>query len=111
MAKFYLLTQQPGEGCDYTIGCGMRWELILAQSEPEAEEEATKRILERGWKIPEHMMNVAVLVPGDKALDLGPALDGILANKAFAAEAENAKRREEDDRAKYEELRRRFGDD
>ena len=44
--KFILVMQQKGEGCDYTIGCGIKYYIITATSHVEAEEWAKKYIKE-----------------------------------------------------------------
>ena len=33
--KFLVCQKQPGEGCDYTIGCGMRYDIVEADSKEE----------------------------------------------------------------------------
>jgi len=46
--KYYLYKQQEGQGCDYTIGCGM----VLEELEATTKEEAIEEIigLEDDWK-------------------------------------------------------------
>ena len=36
--KFLVCKKQEGEGCDYTIGCGMRYDIIYADSIEEVQE-------------------------------------------------------------------------
>lgn len=38
--KFLVCEKQSGEGCDYSIGCGMKYSLIEADSIEEAQEQA-----------------------------------------------------------------------
>jgi len=37
MPEYAVLLEQIGEGCDYTIGCGMKWEIFHAENLQEAE--------------------------------------------------------------------------
>lgn len=48
MKKFLYLKKQSGEGCDYTIGCGINFEIIHAQSFDDALSEIT--CLPDDWK-------------------------------------------------------------
>ena len=42
MAKYVLVLQQKGGGCDYTIGCGIDYHIIEAENDEEAMVEAEK---------------------------------------------------------------------
>lgn len=44
--KFVAIFKQHGEGCDYTIGCGMRYEIFEAASRQDATEKLYKKIVD-----------------------------------------------------------------
>lgn len=43
--KYVIILEQRGEGCDYTIGCGINFRVIEAESREKAEEEAKNYFL------------------------------------------------------------------
>jgi len=105
--RFYILTRQPGEGCDYTIGCGMRWALIEAGTVEEAAIMAAQKVRDRGWR--GEGADKAILVPADSAVDLAPLLDADVAREAAERDFAERQKTEASERAEYERLHKKYG--
>lgn len=101
--KYYAYFSGPG-GCDYTIGCNISFQELKATSMAEAEVEA-KEIYKGGSEY--GINNVKIFVVQDiVSIDVS----------ALNAEIEQAEKEKEAaeilarDRAKFEELKKRFGE-
>ena len=108
--KYMVLLKQKRAGCDHTIGCGMRFDEVEAQSE----EDLIERVL---W--PEGRAEASILESEDgvacfmfapvsefKAVDVDSILKGIKSAKQAAADSA----RRDADRAEYERLKRKYGE-
>jgi hypothetical protein len=107
MAKFCLVMRQSGEGCDYTIGCGFRWEIVHADALEEALSFAKDTVLSHGWG--PDCVSMAFLLPADGMVDLGPLLDADKAAEAAEAASRDRISSEARERAEYERLKGKFG--
>lgn len=102
--KYFAFFSGP-EGCDYTVGCNTKLQELKANSKAEAEVEV-KEIYRK--MNPDYGIDVVVLfeVFSETLMDVS----------AIDAEIEQAKKEKEAadqlarDRAKFEELKRRFGE-
>lgn len=111
--------EQNSSGCDYTIGCGALVLFIEADSREEA-----IRIMNKKWWMEDYMngesdpsyyingeraLKLWSIIEFEKAWDLLPMLHEW--NDKMRAEEAAAKQAKQDatDRAKYEELKRKFG--
>jgi hypothetical protein len=70
MSHYILVIQQRGEGCDYTIGCGIRYKLINASSYEEAEKYCKEYILESYAPMDDYELARAYLALKPQALPL-----------------------------------------
>lgn len=134
MKKFICVKRQSGEGCDYTIGCGVRVDVIHAETEAEAQKRALNHA--DGWE--EHFEEVAVISPDrlkdyvrdyicdmpgqsdDRSLssfvlyeicsetDLILQLDKDVNYLRGLVAANQAEIKEAQERARYEELKKKF---
>lgn len=125
--RYFLLRRQKGEGCDYTIGCGLSFEEIEADSRKEAieqvidlpddwenitdEDELHDMLGDTGLsnvEPGEFEMEEVVLFEVKEAIDLIP----ILKKKLFEVENHKShlrdKEREAAERAQYEKLKKKF---
>ncbi len=107
MAKFCLVMRQSGEGCDYTIGCGFRWEILHADTPEEALSSAKGVVLYHGWS--KDGVSEAFLLPADAMVNLGPLLDADRAEEAAERAASDRAAAEAAERSEYERLRGKFG--
>jgi hypothetical protein len=105
--RFYLLMRQAGEGCDYTIGCGYRWDTIEAPTREAAIELALKAVLDRGWG--GDRVESALLMPANQAIDLAPLLDDHMNRERAEAARVNHERQQAAERAEFERLRKIYG--
>ncbi len=108
MAKFCLVMKQSGVGCDYTIGCGFRWEIINADSEGEAVSRAKDMVLSHGWSERDGV-SMAFLLPADGMINLGLSLDADAAKEAAEAASRAREAAEAKEREDYERLKEKFG--
>lgn len=101
--KYYAYFSGPG-GCDYTIGCNISFQPLKATSLAEAEIE-TKEIYIGGSEY--GIDNVKIFVVQDiVSIDVS-AIDAEMERAEKEKEAAEQQAR---DRAKYEELKKRFGE-
>jgi hypothetical protein len=117
--KFWLLLVQEGEGCDYTVGCGMRAQPLKAQTIEEARVEAREFFhgppgddYEEAWENAHYIdpksesaLARAVLITGSEFLPLDTWRRDYMADCA-KREAEEQRMRDE---AEFERLKRRLG--
>lgn len=109
--KFCLVTKQRGEGCDYTIGCGYRWEFFEVGPSESAVDVAVARVREQGWRdTSENHVNQAFLVPADDLVDLAPFLDADVATERLTAAEMHREATEKEERAKLAALRAKYPD-
>jgi len=118
--KFVCIMEQSGQGCDYTIGCGMTYFILEATTADEATTELIKRLsyedYESGDVDPayhceggEQEISAWRLFEVNQEYDLLPILHQW--KKDFDAKENAIEKAEQEakDRAKYEELKRKFG--
>lgn len=111
MAKFLVLMKQSGQGCDYTIGCGIKWKHLEAPSLEEATVSAVSWVRDYGWgNRSHHNVTEATLIPYEAAIDLSPLLDADVAREKREAAEREREQTEEADKAKLRELRAKYGD-
>ncbi len=106
MNYYILLMRQAGEGCDYTIGCGYKWQPFLAESTEGAIEKAKQIVRDHGWG--DDRATEAVLVPASDLVDLAPLLDAEDAQAKVAEAAIAAERKELAERETFERLKKQF---
>lgn len=86
MPKFIAVLEQRSEGCDYTIGCGVRVNLLDATTRSDAEIEAFGILREH---LPEHERELAALtvyeVADEIRVNVAAGYAAIAAEKANAA--------------------------
>lgn len=126
--KYYLFRRQSGQGCDYTIGCGLSLERLSAKTKEEAIEEVID--LPDDWQEIEdedelhdilcdtglsdadpagfRPMSEVTLLEVASETDLLPILRAKLAEVNALKEKRAAQRQEEAERAQYEKLRKKF---
>ncbi len=110
MAKFLVLMRQSGEGCDYTIGCGIKWKFLEAGTVEEAALSAVAWVREYGWRDrSHHNVTEATLIPYEDAVNLAPLLDADVAREAREAAAAKLAEDEAAERAKLKELQAKYG--
>ena len=112
--KFMVIKKQLAEGCDYSIGCGMRYDVVEAKTEYDA-------ILQSVYDDPADLESFklqkdrdlaeAYIVPMSevKPIDLG-ALRAAHVAHLRAEELNRPKAAEETELETYHRLRRKFGD-
>jgi hypothetical protein len=115
MPKYLVIKKQEGDGCDYSIGCGVRLDTIEAESTAEAVE-----MLRECWtavdrwdscgeldESSEHPLAAAWIIPWTDVLSL-PIVNWKRAFERNAAEMVN-KAVEEDERAQLARLQEKYG--
>jgi len=100
--KYLLVLQQSGEGCDYTIGCGMLYEIVNLKTKDPAELLA---LLQTYADIEE--LEEALLIPLTAVEKIDLAALCRMARDREIAEAEAEKEREE--RATLARLQTKYG--
>jgi hypothetical protein len=113
--KFWMLMVQNGEGCDYTIGCGLCAEPLKAQTIEEARKEAEDFFTARdedGWENSHHVnpksesaLEHVVLVTASEFLPLEKWQEEYLAYRAKKDAEEQRKK----DEAELERLQKKLG--
>ena len=104
---YRVIIKQKGEGCDYTVGCGLATEdMDLSSDLKEASIEANKRV-EEDYDGGECCIESVHLVPLDAIHDTNyeSFRDAMQAREA----AEQAAEDEEKERAEFERLKEKFG--
>jgi hypothetical protein len=113
MAKFYVWKKQVGSGCDYTIGCGERVNLVEAKNEKEIvswminnpDFEGSNRYGEFGFGTDFELSEVIIFpIESRYVVDVAEL-------KRQCNEVKNAKElkaKEENERKEYERLRKKF---
>jgi hypothetical protein len=120
MKKYVCLIRQSGEGCDYTVGCGYKFFTIEAEDQDKAFEIVINKLsfaeYASGEADPSYYCKGGEsefaywrLIEVTSEYDLLPELQGW--QTAFNAEkmADSQTKKDAEDRAKYEELKRKFG--
>lgn len=102
MKKFIAVLNQSG-GCDYTIGCGVEVKKIDAENIETAEKKILK-ILKEGY--PDIDSLKIYEITDEKTVDLRKFYKEIEDEK----ESYRQRKQEENDRAEYERLVKKFGD-
>ncbi len=104
---YLLLMRQPGQGCDYTIGCAQKW--MLFKSEPDAVlEEAKQMVRDHGWGGTDPRVSEAYVIPTEGMVNLAPFLDAEDAAERSQQQQRAAQQKEADELAAYERLRQKF---
>jgi len=117
--KFVCIMQADG-ACDYSIGCGIKVLFIEADSKEEAinfmNNEWYMNDYERGDCDPSYYLNggetplkLWVIIEFEKAWDMLPMLHEWHDKFRATEEAKRKTKQEREDRAKYKELKQRFG--
>mgnify|MGYP003418196886 CR=1 FL=1 len=108
MLKYGLVFEQQGDGCDHTIACGTRFEIIEASDDAHAERLACKRMHEDdgSWlRDGETVIESLTLVRIVTELPVAQWAAGFqAAEREMARASDNAS-----ERAQYERLHRKFG--
>ena len=104
--KYTVILKQDGEGCDYTIGCGMTKTTIEANSLDEAKEKLNKLIIET---YPRTRMErgLAWAELYEEKIYSAPVED-LYAEKQQKEDKEDQEIREKKDREEFERLKEKF---
>jgi hypothetical protein len=103
--KFWLLLVQQGEGCDYTVGCGVAAHALRAQDVETARVEAKAHMAYGSYLDGHHTLEHVVLVKDCEFLPLSIWKSEKAAKTARdVAEAQRAR-----DEAEFEALKRKLG--
>lgn len=117
MAKFAVVLKQQGEGCDYSIGCGMTLLMLDASTRDEALIEAKRRILGKPSEDAYYGYEDSYLVGTEANLESATVVQieyefpvkewyhQILAAQAASDEKQKLAK----ERAEYERLQKKFG--
>jgi hypothetical protein len=100
--KYYLLLEGHGYGCDYTIGCNLKWEIIEAESDALAAARAKEIIVDYS---PDRIKTATLVKIESPPIDLRPFLDERVNNKKQQEEAAAKEKR----RKEFEKLQQEFG--
>lgn len=107
--KYIVLLKQKNEGCDYSIGCGMRFDEVEAESDEDLVEKVIWPECKESYSILECEEKIAVFMfaPANtfKTVDIDSILKHIESNKK---EVEN-NATYNTERAEYDRLKRKFG--
>jgi hypothetical protein len=107
MAKYIMLLKQSGEGCDYTIGCGMLWEVVETENIQEKIRETLEDFGADGTG--DVLFTRMVFVPFDAATVVDVDLDKIYRQIRDDKDQQASKDNEEKERAEYERLKLKSG--
>jgi len=107
MPKYMFVMQEEGEGCDYTIGCGMRFEMIGEFPDRETALEAAKaefeeEIFEYHGGFTEHVLKNIYLT--EIVEDFLPIFKKLTAERSKAKEEEKLQSKREQLKRLKEEL-------
>jgi len=107
--KWLLLMSEEGEGCDYTIGCGVAYEMIEAESREEALEVAREKLDDRSLLDPdgERQLEVAYLLPADG--DIVVPSDEWIAERQAKKDIAKKAEVEAQEMAELERLKSKYG--
>lgn len=108
MKKFLLIERQNG-GCDYTIGCGIRTSVILANNVSEAKEKIYNQI-GSSWhgKYEDYISNVNLYEISKEITDIEEYLNNKKEERLIAEKIEANKKQDELERIEFERLKRKF---
>jgi len=107
VAKYIVIMKGFGEGCDYTIGCNMSYEVMESdKSLADFANEMAGTVTDPS-EYSDPGVKKLIVVPYDAAIipDLGP----FRKQHQDAREAEKAREQEVKDRKKLEELKKKYG--
>jgi hypothetical protein len=100
----YLAVLKQDGGCDYTIACGEKTELIIANSDEEAIQDLTQRIEENYSGMETSLDSCELYRISEVAFDLKAINDAISQKNKDAI----AKRKEAEEKAEFERLKKKF---
>lgn len=103
--KYMVILVQDGEGCDYTIGCGVKVEPLKARTVEDARAEAQRTIMSDGYLEREDAVYKAVLVTDHEDLPVESWKAGMKAIR----EAEEAEEQRAKELSELERLKRKYG--
>jgi len=118
--KFICVMKQNGEGCDYTIGCGMRFFTLNAETPEEATDKIIKKLdfedYESGNSNPgyhckdgEQELSIWRLFEIKAEYNLLELLHQWEVNFNEAENTRKTAKKEAEERAEYEKLKQKFG--
>jgi hypothetical protein len=112
--KYFLVERQAGEGCDYTIGCGLRVTELSADSVEAATAAAVARIDGHpddgsAWQRDDCGVARAELLVVQDVVDLAQLLNASAAQRKAKEERDSDDKREASERAELERLKAKFG--
>lgn len=118
--SYALVMRQRGEGCGYTIDCGVKCESLTARDLESARAEARARLIgneDDGCALtwtgqdndPNGALEWAVLVRVEEDLSIADMLRDLLADRCAARQRVEEARTAASERAEYDRLRRKFG--
>lgn len=120
MKMRFLLIEEQANGCDYTIGCGVRLTYLNVENAQDAAKQAIQKIAGDGthsnpgcWPTGpddrhDYLIDKARILAITAELDLAPALDAIMVERAQEAIRQDAKSEDEQERAEFERLKKKF---
>lgn len=104
---YLLLMRQPGQGCDYTIGCAQKWQLF--SSTPETVfVEAKQMVRDHGWGGRDPRVSEAYVIPAEGLVNLAPMLNAEDEAERERVAQQEHQQKETDERAAYERLKQKF---
>lgn len=106
---YYLFLRQEGQGCDYTIGCGMRLIILRATTLDEAKGES-KEYFDAdnyGYGRGDYALSDAMIMRCE--FNAMPILNKILKDEREAREKEQEQNKLNQERAEFERLKKKFG--
>lgn len=111
MNKYLVIIEGEGEGCDYTIGCNIRWDFYDAESLEDLKEQIIKRwysyedAKEEEYYAPEIGVGKAIIVQAD----LHCEMDDIHEIALKRVEKTISDERDSKEKKEYERLKKKFG--
>ena len=106
--KYIAHLVQKGEGCDYTIGCGLVVRELSADNMEDAREEL-KEIIKEEYSYDEAYLEKATLYEVNEVVDVD--VDAIYNEKAEDKKVEKEKEERIKDYEKFLELKKKFEDE
>lgn len=105
MKKFYAYFEGKGHGCDYTIGCNLRVEQYDAKDVQEVVDIITEEIEESPDYAEERIEQVTIIeAASETTLDIFDLTSNIREKQL----AEEQLKKEDEERAEYERLKKKF---
>jgi len=105
MKTFYVYYEGRGYGCDYTIGCNLRVEVINAESAEEVWAQVKEEVEESPTYAEERIESVTVIeAAGVTKLDIEDLTRDIREQQ----EQDKKAKKEAEERAEYERLKKKF---